>query len=195
MQILCVSGSPRSEGNTDYLLQALITEVGGELIRLADCHIAHCKACWKCHQSDHCAIDDDMTAKITPWLLRSDAVVLGSPVFFNNVTADMKAFMDRTWCLRGKLRNKIGGCIVVGRRYGAENAITAMNSFFLKHEMIPANRGVTGLAFVKGEIARDEEAIRSTQELARRIKELVFSTSRKEASEEDPIDPFFKQKQ
>lgn len=50
-------------------------------------------------------------------LLESDAIVLGSPVYFNNVSAQMKAFMDRTWCMRGRLKNKIGGALVVGKRY------------------------------------------------------------------------------
>ncbi len=176
MRVLCVSGSPRLEGNTDYLLRMLISEVGGEIIRLADCQFAHCTACWNCREAGRCAFNDEMTTKIVPRLLASDVLVLGSPIFFNNVTADMKAFMDRTWCLRGKLRNKIGSGIVVGRRYGAESAISAINSFFLKHDMIVANRGVTGLAFVKGEIAHDAEAISATQNLARRIKELVSFT-------------------
>jgi multimeric flavodoxin WrbA len=87
----------------------------------------------------------------------------------------MKAFMDRTWCLRGTLRNKIGGAVVVGRRYGLETAVTAVNGFLLKHDMIVANRGVTGLAFEKGEVADDAEAIRSVKNLAQRIKELKSS--------------------
>lgn len=176
MRVLCISGSPRPGGNTDYLLKVLVSEVGGEIIRLADCRFAHCTACWNCRDGGRCVLNDDMTAKIVPRLLASEAVVLGSPIFFNNVTADMKAFMDRTWCLRGELRNRIGGGIVVGRRYGAESAISAINSFFLKHDMIAANRGVTGLAFVKGQIAQDAEAISATQNLARRIKELVMLT-------------------
>jgi multimeric flavodoxin WrbA len=81
--------------------------------------------------------------------------------------------MDRTWCIRGKLKNKIGGAIVVGRRYGAESAITAINAFFLKHEMIIANRGVFGIAFDVGEIKQDKQAIKATEELAKRIKELI----------------------
>jgi len=84
----------------------------------------------------------------------------------------MKAFMDRTWCIRGRLRNKIGGAIVVGKRYGIESAITAINAFFLKHEMIPANRGVCGIAFEEGEIQNDQEAINAARELGHRIKEL-----------------------
>ena len=113
-----------------------------------------------------------MSKIFIPLLLRSDGIVMGSPVYFNNVTAQLKAFMDRTWCMREKLRNKIGGAVVVGRRYGLENAITAINAFFLKHEIIPANRGVCGIGFDEGEITKDKEAIRSAKKLGERIKEL-----------------------
>ena len=114
-----------------------------------------------------------MRNKITPMLLESDAIILGSPVYFNNVSAQVKAFMDRTWCLRGRLRNKIGGVVVVGRRYGIEGAVTAINAFFLKHEMIPANRGVCGFAYEEEEIVLDEEAFEAAKRLGSRIKELL----------------------
>jgi len=53
-----------------------------------------------------------------------------------------------------------------------ESAITAINSFFLKHEIIVANRGVCGIAFDEGEIRKDAEAINSAKKLGERIKEL-----------------------
>ncbi|MHA1341532.1 MAG: flavodoxin family protein [Promethearchaeota archaeon] len=105
--------------------------------------------------------------------MESDALILGSPVFFNNISAQLKSFVDRTWSIRGKLRNKIGGTVVVGRRYGLENAVTAINAFFLKHEIIPANRGVCGIAFKEDEIKYDSEAIKSAKDLAIRISELL----------------------
>jgi len=101
-----------------------------------------------------------------------DAIVLGSPVYFNNVSSYMKTFMDRTWWLRGLLRNKIGGAVVVGRRYGAESALTAMHAFFLKHEMIPANRGVSGIAYKRGEIEQDHCSLEDARKLGERILEL-----------------------
>ena len=107
-----------------------------------------------------------------PMLFAADAVVLGSPVYFNNVSAQLKAFIDRSWSIRGKLKNKIGGAVVVGRRYGAESAITAIHAFFLKHEMIPANRGVSGIAFDRGDVEQDLEAVEAAKRLGERIKEL-----------------------
>lgn len=177
MDVLCISGSPRAGGNTDALLSAMCSATDGQLIRLVEYRIKPCAACWKCRAERRCAIADDMTETLTPLLLQSDAVILGSPVFFNNVTAQMKAFMDRTWCLRGSLRNKIGGAVVVGRRYGAESAITAIHGFFLKHEMIVAHRGVSGEAFERGEIAGDAEAADAMRKLASRVRELVSKTT------------------
>jgi multimeric flavodoxin WrbA len=172
MNVLYISGSPRDNSNTDYLLNLALSIADGQFIKLTDYRVEPCRSCWACRKLGKCVIEDDMSDILTPMLLDADAVVLGSPVYFNNVSAQVKAFMDRTWCIREQLRNKIGGAIAVGRRYGVESAITAINAFFLKHEMIPANRGVCGIAFGQGEIAGDEEAIESAKKLGKRIKEL-----------------------
>jgi multimeric flavodoxin WrbA len=173
MNILYISGSPRKNSNTDFLLKLALSITGGEFIKLVDYRIEPCSSCRVCQKLESCMIDDDMKHVIIPKIIKSSCIVIGSPVFFNNVSAQTKAFIDRTWCIRGKLKNKIGGAIVVGRRYGAENAITAINAFFLKHEMIIANRGVCGIAFDVGEIKQDKQAIKATEELAKRIKELI----------------------
>ncbi len=176
MKVLGICGSPRKGGNTEYLLQSVLDTVenagaDAELIRLCDGELSPCRGCRLCLNLERCVIEDDMQG-IYAKLLEADAVVLGTPVFFNNVSGLMKAFMDRTWCMRGKLRNKIGGAVVVGRRYGLEGAIIAINSFFLKHEMIPANRGVSGVAYEIGEILHDRQAIEDSKALGHRIIEL-----------------------
>jgi len=176
MNVVYISGSPRDNSNTDYLLNLALSIADGQFVKLTDYRIEPCRACWACQKSDRCAIDDDMSNILIPKLLKCDVVVLGSPVYFNNVSAQVKAFMDRTWCIRGQLRNRIGGAIAVGRRYGVESAITAINAFFLKHEMIPANRGVSGIAFEERGILEDKEAIESAKKLGERIKELANLT-------------------
>jgi len=169
MNVLCISGSPRKTSNTDYLLNRVLDCTGGELIKLTDYDVRPCTACWACVKTRSCCVDDDMTRIIVPKLLGADALVLGTPVYFNNVSAQLKTFIDRTWPLRGELCNKIGGTVVVGRRYGAEGAIAAIDAFFLKHEMIVADRGVSGIAFRAGEIREDAESLQATDRLAQRI--------------------------
>ncbi len=172
MQVLYISGSPRKKSNTDYLLKSMLSMTGGEFVKLTDYKVEPCLSCWACLKSGKCAIEDDMKHTIIPMLLEADALVLGTPVYFNNVSAQMKAFIDRTWSIKEELRNKIGGAVVVGRRDGAEGAITAIHAFFLKHEIIPANRGVHGRAFARGEIKEDNEAIETALKLAGRMLEL-----------------------
>jgi multimeric flavodoxin WrbA len=170
--IVYISGSPRKKSNTEILMKEVMAVTGGRLIKLSHYEIKPCSSCWVCLRTGNCALHDDMSNTIVPMLCESEGIVIGSPVFFNNVSAQVKAFMDRTWYIRGKLRNKIGGAIVVGRKYGAEGAITAINAFFLKHEMIIANRGIEGIAFHKGEIEKDHEAITAARKLWIRINEL-----------------------
>jgi len=175
MNILYISGSPRKKSNTDMLLNIVMSVTGGNLIKLSDYNIKPCLACWGCQKTGICPIQDDMTKEIIPMLLKSDGIVIGSPVFFNNVTSFVKTFIDRTWCIKGDLRNKIGGTIVVGRKYGHESAITAINAFYLKHEMIPINRGVSGIGYKEGEIVNDLEAIEASKRLGFRILEIKKS--------------------
>jgi len=172
MKILYISGSPREKSNTDYLLKLALSITGGQFVKIIDYQVKPCNACWACQKLGKCTIDDAMSNVIIPLLLNCDGIVLGSPIYFNNVSAQLKAFMDRTWCIRGKLKNKIGGAIVVGRKYGAESAIMAINAFFLKHEMIPANRGVFGIGYSQEEVLQDIEAIEATKQLGKRIKEI-----------------------
>lgn len=150
----------------------MLSSTGGQFVKLADYQIEPCQSCWACQRLGECAVEDDMRRVLVPMLFAVDAIVLGSPVYFNNVSAQLKAFMDRSWSIRGRLRNKIGGALVVGRRYGAESAITAIHAFFLKHEMIPANRGVSGIAFDRGDVEQDSEAMEAAKRLAERILEL-----------------------
>jgi len=141
-------------------------------MKLTDYAIEPCNSCWACRENSSCVINDDMKTLVIPEILRADAIVIGTPVYFNNVTAQLKSFIDRTWSIRGKLKDKIGATVVVGRRYGAEGAITAINSFFLKHDMIVANRGISGIAFEPGEIRDDLESMEAAKRLGARILDL-----------------------
>lgn len=172
INIVYISGSPRNHSNTDILLKMALSLTGGEFIKLSEFEINPCSSCWGCQKTGFCVINDDMTETLLPKILKSDGLVIGSPVYFNNISSFTKAFIDRTWCIRGKLRNKIGGAIVVGRMYGAEGAISAIHAFFAKHEMLIANRGVSGKAFEAKQILEDGEALSAVKNLAKRIIEL-----------------------
>jgi len=91
------------------------------------------------------------------------------------VTSRLRAFMERTWPLRkGQLEGKIGTYIVVGRRK-IGSTISEMREYLsrLKMTIIP---GVLGYAFEKGDILKDEEALKEARRLGERILKLSESS-------------------
>ncbi len=116
MNIIGISGSPRDK-NTTYMLRAVLDATGQdcELIALKDKNIKPCDACGGCYKSYKCIIKDDMQ-EIYDKLLKADIIVLGSPTYFDNVTAIMKAFIDRCLplYLSEKLKDKKVALVSVG---------------------------------------------------------------------------------
>jgi multimeric flavodoxin WrbA len=99
--IIALLGSPRKKGNSAILAQQIIkgTESAGahvESFYLHGMQIAPCQSCYKCQRpkADGCVIDDDMQS-IYPKLRDADTWVIASPVFWFNMSAQTKLFMDR----------------------------------------------------------------------------------------------------
>ena len=102
MKVLGVVGSKRKTGNTSYLVQQALNAIKSEnveteLIFLGDYNIRGCTGCEGCKDTYKCVIKDDMQ-KIYPLIINSDAIILGSPTYFYNITSDMKAFIERLYC-------------------------------------------------------------------------------------------------
>jgi multimeric flavodoxin WrbA len=172
MRVVYIGGSGRKRGNTDILIEKLHDNLGGEIFKISDLTINHCLGCWSCRSRGECRHQDDMDEEIIPSLRMADVIVLATPVYFNNVSSLMKMFMDRTWPLRNLLKDKLGAAIAVGQGYGTQAALDGMNSFFLKHEMIPVNRGISGEAFQAGEILEHRRTMKDMDKLIRRIVHL-----------------------
>jgi multimeric flavodoxin WrbA len=81
MNILYISGSPRKNSNTDFLLKLALSITGGEFIKLVDYRIEPCSSCRVCQKLESCMIDDDMKHVIIPKIIKSSCIVIGSPVF------------------------------------------------------------------------------------------------------------------
>jgi multimeric flavodoxin WrbA len=101
MFVLGLQGSPRKKGNTDTLLNAFMEtarQSGADtsVINVYEQKIDPCIECSICEKKGVCSIQDEMSHKIYPLLRRADIVVLASPIFFYNVTAPLKALIDRT---------------------------------------------------------------------------------------------------
>lgn len=71
-------------------------------------------------------------------LIAADGIILGSPVYFGTVTAEMKDLIDRSVGARRKLRNKVGAAFTTGGHHtgGKETTLLSMIVAFLIHEMV-----------------------------------------------------------
>jgi len=108
MNILAFLGSPRKGGNSEVLLQAALRGVvaaGGrtEVIRLCDLDIHPCLNCGGCDDTGECVLQDDMTM-LYDKIMASQHIILASPIFFYGITAQAKAFIDRTQALWNRHR-------------------------------------------------------------------------------------------
>ncbi|WP_369694322.1 flavodoxin family protein [Methanosarcina sp. KYL-1] len=97
--MLGLVGSPNVNGNTAKLVNAILegaSEKGAEtkVYNLEALDIKGCDACQRCLESGKCVIDDDMRALYRE-IRSSDAVILGSPVYMWQMTAQTKLFVDR----------------------------------------------------------------------------------------------------
>ena len=101
MNVLGLVCSPREGGNTEILVREALAgaEQKGaetELYLVADKNIGPCIACEACAAKGVCATDDDMQV-LYKKLLAADGIILGTPVYFINVSAQAKAVIDRSF--------------------------------------------------------------------------------------------------
>ena len=105
MNVIALNGSARGKkGVTWRLLDSLLKGLseGGATVRdiqIKEMNISHCRACLTCmHKTPgQCAQRDDMD-QIYPLLKESDLFVMGTPVYTDTMTAQMKTVMDRCIC-------------------------------------------------------------------------------------------------
>ena len=130
MLVLGLQGSPRKKGNTNFLLHTYMKaaeNLGARTLTLdvTRKNIIPCKEFVVCEKKGFCPIDDDVRDEIYPLLRQAEVVVLATPIFFYNMTAQLKAVIDRCqtfWARKYKLKLKDPGA---GMRRGFLLAVGA----------------------------------------------------------------------
>ena len=183
MKVIAFNGSPRKDGNTNILMRRLLREVEREgieteLVQLSEKRIRGCVACFKCHeeQNRRCGIENDALNEYIEKIVHAHGIILGSPVYFQDVTSEMKALIDRVGFVglaNGKMyRNKVGASIACFRRSGGMHTVDAMNHFFLSNEVIVAGRAL-GVAKERGDVEKDEEGMQAASTLGQKMAWLL----------------------
>lgn len=170
MKVVAFNGSPRKKGNTSTLIDLVFSElqkegIETETVQLAGKKIRGCIACYKCfkNKDKRCSVKKDDLNFCIEKMLEADGIILGSPVYFSNVTAEMKALMDRAGLVAtandSMLRQKVGASVVAARRAGAVCAFDSLNHFFLYSQMVVPGSCYWNMGFGlnPGDVEKDEE--------------------------------------
>jgi multimeric flavodoxin WrbA len=186
LKVVAFNGSARKGGNTaillGYVLKELETEgIETELIELSGLEINGCRACHACSKlkNHRCAQTGDIVNDCIAKIEAADGLLLGSPTYYSNITPEIAALMHRAFYVAGAngglFRRKVGAAVVVARRAGAIPAFDALNYFFLISQMIVPGSSYwnVGYGLEKGDVEKDEEAIRVMKTLGQNMAWLL----------------------
>jgi multimeric flavodoxin WrbA len=178
MKVLAVNGSPRRQGNTAILIDEVLARLENAGIEtaqvsLADYRLAGCGGCGGCAAlvEPACTQEDDGLNDLVARMIAADGIVLGSPVYFSDVTTNMKSLIDRAGYISvvsgGVLRRKVGAAVAAVRRAGALHTLDTMNHFFQCSEMVSVGSSYWNLAVGQqsGEVRDDAEGMATMRTL------------------------------
>jgi len=175
VKVVAFNGSPRKGGNTEQMIEKVFDVLRAQGIDCERIDIAHqplrgCTACYGCfHNGERCVQDDDLNE----WFAKAcaaDGILVGSPTYFANVSAETKAFLDRVGLLArvtGGLKRKPYAAVVAVRRGGAVPTHDAILRLAQINQMITVGSTYWNYAFgrEKGEIQADEEGMENMKSL------------------------------
>jgi len=184
VKALAISGSTRARGNTHLLLEKAlepVAEAGIEtqIVSLHGRTILPCNACRRCaEEKNRCVLDDDFQ-EVFDLMREADALLLGSPVYFGSASPILMALIDRAGYVAyngdNVFRRKVGAAVVVARRAGVNFTLAQILFFFLILGMVVPGSTYWPIAYgrERGEVAGDEEGLRTALELGRNIAWLL----------------------
>jgi len=186
MKVVAFNGSARKDGNTKILIDTVFAElkkekIKTELVSLAGKKIRGCTACGKCfkNQDRRCAVKSDIVNNCIEKMLEADGIILASPTYFTDVSAEMKALIDRAGFVakanQDMFRRKVGASVVAVRRAGGIHAFDTMNHFFFISQMVVPGSSYwnIGLGLAPGDVKGDEEGLMTMQTLGKNMAWLL----------------------
>ena len=175
LAVVAVVGSPRAAGNTSYLVDVALDELAHrglavEKIMLGEHRVLPCEGHDECEDLAVCPLDDDAGA-ILDHMYGADGLILATPVYYEDVSGQMKIFIDRN-CFNNYhevwLRARSVGLIAVAESTGLDETIDSLRRFVaLSSDKKVKPLSVTGLAYRAGDAAGNGPLIAAVRDMAR----------------------------
>jgi multimeric flavodoxin WrbA len=145
MKILAVSGSPRPNGNTVAMLKEALSAAAAEgaeteLYSVAGKNLKGGEGCWTCLKTGKCRLADDMDTLLHK-IIAADGLILGTPIYFWGMTAQLKAIIDRSISLAPKdFHSMPCGVVASCGSLGMVDALKDLSYYIVQRQMLPANQ-------------------------------------------------------
>ena len=186
MKVVAFNGSARKEGNTAILLNLALDELKAEgieteLYSLAGKPVQGCIACFKCFEkkNQRCNVEKDIINECIRKMVEADGILLGSPTYFADVSASMKALIERCGMVgranQDLYKRKVGAAVVAVRRAGAIHVFNSLNYFFTINEMIVPGSSYWNIVIGRqpGEANNDAEGVQTMKNLGKNMAWLL----------------------
>jgi len=186
MKVVAFNGSARKDGNTAILINYVFEElkkegIDTELVQFAGKRLRGCTACKKCFETKdrRCVIKTDIMNECIEKMIKADGIILGSPIYFADITPEIKALVDRAGYVSkandDMLQRKVGAAVIAVRRAGAIHGFDSLNHFFFISQMIVPGSLYwnIGIGRDKGEVERDQEGIQIMRTLGQNMAWLL----------------------
>jgi multimeric flavodoxin WrbA len=177
MKVIAFNGSSRKDGNTAKLINHVFEElkkegIETELIQLGGLPVQGCKGCRMCYKNKdrQCAVKDKTNEYIKK-MDEADGIIMGSPVYFANMTPELKALIDRSGFVArandNMFKGKVGCAVVAVRRAGGVYTFDGINHFFLISQMIVPGSSYWNIGFGReaGDVENDTEGVSTMKDL------------------------------
>jgi len=178
MKVIAINGSARKDGNTAIIIRKVfdVLEKSGiqtELIQLAGNTIAGCRACYACmkNKDRKCVIAGDIVNECIEKMSAAEGIILGSPVYFSDISANLKAFIERAgYVSRANdylLKHKAAAAVLAVGRGGALPAFDTLNHFFHLNQMFLPGSTYWNMVVGReiGEVEDDAEGLANMRNL------------------------------
>jgi multimeric flavodoxin WrbA len=172
--LVAVVGSPRPEGNTDYLVEVALADLRAVGVRceklvLADYRIQPCLGHDECADIAVCPHHDDAEPLLEK-VYAADGLILATPVYYEDVSAQMKTFIDRNYrfYMRDRwLQPRAVGVIVVAGETGLDETVATLRRYLaLSSQRELPVEVVSGLASAPGDAAAQPALLDDVRRMA-----------------------------
>ena len=188
MKVLIINGSPRQKGNTSIALVEIAKQleklgIESEIVWIGNKPVCGCIACNTCKDKPGaCVFDDDVCNGISAKMNSSDALIVGSPVYWGQPNGAVLSIIQRAFYSNGAaFRGKPAAAVAVCRRGGATATFETLNMPFQMMSMPVVTSQYWNIVYGRepGQAALDREGLQTMRTLANNMAALLRATGGK----------------